>query len=578
MILRPRHARIPVRAALATLALLALAGGCVQRSEVLARVGDQTITRADFEAAAASSAGQYAGPPERARVLLLDDLVKRALLLEEAKRLHVVPDTALASERRRIEDPIVLQALVEQLAPQAIQVSDGEVAALWRQRAIEAHAQLVFVTDEAAGQRALDMIHGGIDFGTVADRLNLANVLPPRGDLGFVTPGALLDPLDALLVTAPLGKVVGPVEAQGEGWFLLRVLARRPRVQPPLAQEAPTLREMIRQRKQRTVRTRALLALRDAYQVHVPPQAVAAMFRRYNAAPESMMVQPPGIHVARPPTPAEAATVLATYDDGTGHTATYMLGEAVRELQDPNTQKPNFMMAPLIEQWITSRVMQRVAVIEGHRRHLAEDPDVARRVRERLNNVLLEAVYAREVVGRAGAPDSADLRAAYTRHAAQLVRLEQADVATMMTPDSALAASVAMHAMHETLPAAARSATPPAPVRQQTVRFPSTDPLWQNLEGMLGAMQPGEIRGPLRLPTGWILVQLIAKRQGVQAYGSLQPQVMQALQSEALEFRREERLQALTDSLRMALRPEIHPERLQSIPWPESPPGSPPQS
>ena len=49
-----------------------------------------------------------------------------------------------------------------------------------------------------------------------------------------------------------------------------------------------------------------------------------------------------------------------------------------------------------------------------------------------------------------------------------------------------------------------------------------------------------------------------------------------ALQSVAMEMKREGRLAAVTDSLRKAIRIEVHEDRLRTIPWPPplSPPGT----
>ncbi len=558
---------MPLRLRLAAVVLLLAACGCSNQSTVLARVGQQTITADDFTAAAQANAPQYPFPPEMAKQKLLHDLVQRALLIEQARRLDLVPAGAIAEERRRIETPVLLEALLNQLAPRAVDVSDAEVAALWKRRAIESHVQVAFVADRHGADEAQAMLTHGSDLGAVADRFNLAGMLPPGGDVGWVTPGTMLDPLDGAIGTAPPGRVVGPLESPGEGWFFVKVLERRPHAEPPLAGEQSTLREMLRQRKQRTVFTRALARLREAYDVKVLPQGVSALFQRYNAPRDSMLQNAAGMPYAKPPTPAQAAQPVATWSDN-GTPMTFTLGDAVRDLQDANTQKPNFMMAPLIEQWIQSRVMQRVALAEAGHRHLAEEPDVARRLRERTNGLLLDAIFAREIAGHVTAPDSEGVRLAWQRHAATLMRLDGANVAVTLTPDSAAAAAVASHTMHMGLAEAARAVTPPLTAQTMALRFPTSDRLWQNLEGMIMSMKPGEIRGPMHLPVGWMLVQLIRKDQGPQKFENLPPPMLQALQNEALDFAREERLERYTDSLRTVLHPEEHPERLRNVPWP----------
>src|SRR5690242_8870204 len=71
--------------------LLAGCGG----SPTLAQVGSRKITVADFEDAARNNGMQYPGTPDSAKSALLEDLVKRALLLEQANKLKIVPDTTM---------------------------------------------------------------------------------------------------------------------------------------------------------------------------------------------------------------------------------------------------------------------------------------------------------------------------------------------------------------------------------------------------------------------------------------------------------------------------------------------------
>ena len=54
-------------------------------------------------------------------------------------------------------------------------------------------------------------------------------------------------------------------------------------------------------------------------------------------------------------------------------------------------------------------------------------------------------------------------------------------------------------------------------------------------------------------------------------YAKLDPNIQQALQSEAVEFARERRLRELTDSLQLRLKPTLYKDRLKRIAWPVPP-------
>jgi hypothetical protein len=63
-------------------------------------------------------------------------------------------------------------------------------------------------------------------------------------------------------------------------------------------------------------------------------------------------------------------------------------------------------------------VIHRAALIEARRRHLGEEPEVARRLRARTENALLQLTYQRLVVDAVRAGE-ADARALYAERAAQ---------------------------------------------------------------------------------------------------------------------------------------------------------------
>jgi len=208
--------------------------------------------------------------------------------------------------------------------------------------------------------------------------------------------------------------------------------------------------------------------------------AAQVLFQRYNAPRDSVLVG--GVHMPVPaaPTPQEAARVLVRYD---GKPGTYTLGDAVQDLQDPARQHPDFQVTAMIEQWLKSMVLQRVATMEVARRHIVEEPALQRQAQGRTDNALLRAAYEALVVNTGTAPTADDLRAAYERHARDLVG-----------PDG------------KTIP-----------------------------------------------------------------FEKITPQVQQALEFEAAEMRREQRLVAVTDSLRAVVKPVLYADRLKRIPWPVAP-------
>jgi parvulin-like peptidyl-prolyl isomerase len=407
--------------------LAALLAGCSSGPPVLAKVGNRKITVDDFLDVASRSQGQYTGSPDSAKAALLEDLVKRELVVSEALKRGLVSPADQARMLQQAQEQLALRALIKQMAPSDTPVSDAEIQALYQKRAHEAHALIVFTPDRAACDQAFGEIQRGADFGATSDRFNTTGMTPPGGDLGFITPGTLMPILDDALTSGALGKVLGPIESQTDGWFLVKVIERRPRQQEPFDQVSEMLRQGLQQSKQRVLMNRVQHDLMTQYHVTVEAGASQALFARHNSPKDTVAVGSSRMPVPAAPTPEEARQVLVRYDGAEGKPGTYTLGEAILDLQDASKPRPNWSIMPMIDQWLKSAVLQRVALIEARRRRLGEEPALARQARAQMENVLLQTAYEKLVLNSAKITAD-DVQAAYLRHAAQLLGKDGAPI------------------------------------------------------------------------------------------------------------------------------------------------------
>jgi len=548
-----------LRRTLGLVALLAGLAGCDSDSDVLARVGGQTIRRDEFLATAQALAGRYPGPPDSAKVALLRDLVDREVLVQGAMRAGLYRDTTFLDLRRRLGEQMLRQRFYDELGTSDVAVSDAEVAELYRRRAEQRWVQVVFTTYEAAAQAALAQIRAGADFGAVANRFNPAGYTPPGGDLGYVTPGMMQLPLDDVIRNAPPGKVVGPIEAPAQGWFLVRVKDRRKTDLKPLEVERGLLTSILRQRKQREILVKALDRLRNGYHVHVSRGAAQALIA-YLVPPALQGVAP------APLTLAQSARPLAEYDGGV-----YTMGDALQDLQNGQIQRPNFNVMSTVERWIEMRGLERAALAEAMRRQLDQQPEVQLALRQRLNDYLLQSYVTHEVLQRE-AVSEADLRAVFLATGMHPERLEQATFLVVALRDSATAAQLAATASQaEGLRDAVTIAALGVAVKSQTVSFPTDHPLWAALEAPLMATDPGGYTGPVPAAGLWLVAQLVTKNVVPQSFENLSPQIRSMLEEQAHEIKRTQLLAALTDSLKRAIPVAVYPARLKRLPWPAAP-------
>jgi parvulin-like peptidyl-prolyl isomerase len=555
----------PARIVLVVLLLPALLAGCSPRSKVLATVGSQTITVDDFETVARGAQLQYGGMPDSARSLLYQDLVRRALLLEYAVTQHKVIDSLVVNYRRGVEDNVLRGALFERQVPRTVPVSEGELRQLYAWQDSVTRLQIIYTVEKRLADAAMQALHRGEDFTEVANRFNLVGMLPPGGILDDLAPGSLVKPLDDVLRTGRPHEVIGPLDAPGEGWFIVRVLSRRANQRPPFEEQSITLQQGLEQRKRRLVSLHAYQWLRDAYHVTVDPAGAHSMFDRYNRLPNG---QPIGDAGPAPPTPEDLRQVLARYQGADGDTASYTLADALEDLRTDTRDRPNPAMLPSFTQWIESHAVQHAALIEARRRHLDQEPAIAKDIRERVNNYIVESIYEAEVLQQSTVNEQ-DLRAAYTRHAQSFVRVGSATIEHVLLPDSISAARLVERARTAaSLRDAMAGAAPGLQPREELVRYPSRDSVWTNLRGALRGMRPGDLGAPIRTARGWRVYRLVSKEMGMEPYETLPPNIQQALHEEATEQARERRLIDLTNWLRRTIPVTEHRERLKEIHWP----------
>ena len=559
---RPRPGRPPVPG-LASAALACLLCGCSTDPGVLARVNRQPITVAQFNEVAIGNFQRLGGPPDSAKAGLLKDLVDRELLVQGALSQRLDQSAAFQAHRRAVEGQVVLETLYQRLLGGPFPVSEAEVRTLYERRATATRTRLIFTYNEVSARLAAENLRRGEDFAVVADRYNPTGVIPPGGDIGFIQPGALLAPLDDIVRTSAPGQVVGPVASGTEGWFLLKIEARRPHPQPPFEESRAQLAEMLRQRKQRLAVAHAIERLRVEHQVMVLPGAPQLLSGKLRAVPGNG----PVAQAPPPPGPEDRRLLLARYQGGT-----YTLGEAYDDLMGGARGSIDFSMIPSVERWIQTQTIERAALVEAHRRRIGDEPDVKRRVRERVNNTLLDDFYQRHVIERIRI-EPEDFRAAYERYRPSLVRLQSARVISVSVGDSAAAAALAAQAgQAPSLREAAATAALGGKVSEETLTFPATSPLWTRFENQLAIMVPGGIAGPFSIEDRWLIFQLLEKQQDAPSFDQLPNEMLAQLQGVAAQIKREARLSVLTDSLRRVFPVIVFTDRLRRLPWPPSGP------
>jgi parvulin-like peptidyl-prolyl isomerase len=448
---------------------------------------------------------------------------------------------------------MIVEKLYEQLAPQSQRVSEAETRALYEARKEEAHVYLLYSSSRLTALAAIEQIKSGEPFARVATRNSILGLLPPDGDLGFIPPGALPNPLDEALRDLAVGEVGGPYRTR-DGWFVMQVSERRPREQPEYDKLQRDLGEMMRRRKFVSAYNRAYLDLKESYELRHVPGGAQMLFRV--ASPLNPV----------PPTEAMKAEPLVTYRGGR-----YTLGDAMTDLNRPEVQTPALNMLPAVEIWIESQVMYRISELEARRRHLHEDPDVVARVKARRDQAALEGGYN---IATAGVPPAGpeQVALAWERVKPQFTRLVVVKLALIDSPDSALMMRIGNEAMGggSLAEAAKKVAGAPEPVLVE-VRFPDPGPDWSVYEALFTQQKPGDRFGPFKTPQTWRIFQMLDKQTAQQQWDEIPEALRQNIAGSANELARDQRFREFTDSLSAAYAVRVDSALVARLRWPARP-------
>jgi hypothetical protein len=268
--------------------------------------------------------------------------------------------------------------------------------------------------------------------------------MPPGGDIGFRLSGDLVDPLDEHLRTAPIGETIGPLQAPTEGWFILQVVERRENPQPPLEEARQGIQNMLRQRKQRALATRAYTGLRERYAVAAAEGGPQMIFQYFN----QMLSREAGGAPPAEPDAAMLAEPVGRYQDASGKAQVYTFGDALNDMRDARRQRPEVSMVPAIERWIEGQLVRRAALLEARRMHLEDEPEIARRIDRETTTYLVDGLFTAEITSRVSV-DEADMRAAYERRKEVLQKPYEELTPAEMSAISADAANMEAERMFE---------------------------------------------------------------------------------------------------------------------------------
>ncbi|MEP1144724.1 MAG: peptidylprolyl isomerase [Henriciella sp.] len=204
-------------------------------SETAARVNGETVYVSDVELEAVAQGliepNSDFGPNYPEFHQILEQLIDQRLLAQEALKRGLDQDPAavrrLAAGRERLLGNILVESLVSnEVTEDAIERMYEEQVKL-QQLDDEVRLRQILVADKELADQIIAELAGGLDFAEAAlEHSDDVRTRLEGGDLGWVSPNDLLDPIPAVIGNTVTGTVSEAFETE-DGWLILKVDERR---------------------------------------------------------------------------------------------------------------------------------------------------------------------------------------------------------------------------------------------------------------------------------------------------------------------------------------------------------------
>ena len=217
---------------------------------VIARIGEISITTQELALAQEDLQGQFTGaPPEQMKAMVLNALIDIKLLAAEARKAGVADEQSIKSrlaffEARTLHNEWYLREAFENISDEDVKSRyDAEIANAPKETEIKAR-HILLETEEAA-KAVITELDGGADFAELAKTKSTGPSGPNGGDLGYFGKGQMVPEFEQAafeLETGTFSKE--PVKTQF-GWHVIFKEDERDRQPPAFDQIKDNIRQAV---------------------------------------------------------------------------------------------------------------------------------------------------------------------------------------------------------------------------------------------------------------------------------------------------------------------------------------------
>ena len=425
--------------------ITSLAGGCSRSgNNVVARVGEEEITDADFETFLNQNPLGYTSAQEEfdGKKMLLDSLIVFTLLVQAGyqKQLDQSPEVVriMAESRERF----LLDALYEAHVGAKLEVSEAELRQIYADLEYQVRVSHIMLTSEDTAKLVFELVKAGENFEQLAHTYSVdPRAKRNRGDMGYFIRGTGPEEFERAVFALEVGEVTPPFRTR-YGYHIVKMVDKKPNdLREEYARMRPVLMQQLHQDKRQSVTQLYFDSIAAKYEVTVD-SAVADYIthKRNNLYPPKVVERLPKYDFDDDQLDRdEKELILATWDGGEITLIDYLL--SVRRWFAPE-QRPTFddydSLARVVYMMKQQSILAHEAQVE-----MMEESDVFKHHVRLFERYTVGEFMRHDPVFEGEPPSEEELRDYYDQHREEFLTPAQVHLFEILVSDELLAQQLA---------------------------------------------------------------------------------------------------------------------------------------
>jgi peptidyl-prolyl cis-trans isomerase C len=397
----------------ALVGLLFVLGCSKKENQVVAKVGNRSITVADLNARIQNVTYSSWEDEYKKRNDILNGIINDQLMIAAAQEQGLDQDPAFHQKMRSAERNALLEQLYRKEVLDKSKPSEKEIKAAYDKMGWELRARHILVGTEEEAKKLREEIMNGADFAQLAkEHSNDPSTKDKGGDLGYFGWGKMVPAFQDTVYAMEIGEVSLPVQSRF-GWHIIKLEDRRTVDRPDWAEEKDRIERKLTSDRSKVVAEEYVTTLKEKSNIQIDPEAAQVLLNNLMARKTA-----PGDF-----TPEQLEMTVVTFKGGSWNIARFLEElQSIPPMYQPRVKDMDDLDA-LVKNILTGQLLEDKARQMG----LQNDKEVIEKLRKEKENALLQ-IFRQKGIPRDTTVTDEEIQAYYQDNSDRFTSFEKVHV------------------------------------------------------------------------------------------------------------------------------------------------------